>query len=120
MSLLDAKPHTISIRRDTFARVTGSMGEEKRTAATHATGIGCWVQAATPSEVLEFARRDVRVTHKAFMDMADEVRFAAGDRIVVTAGPTFVNDVLLVKAFGERSAGLDYLGIVYAEEERTA
>lgn len=119
MSLLDAKPHTISIRRDTFSRAVGGMGEEVRVAATAYTGIGCWINAAQAREIEEWKRLDIAVTHMLRMDAADGAKFKAGDRIVVTAGPAFVGDVLLYQGGGERSAGLGYLWTIAAEKERT-
>lgn len=117
MSLLTAKPHTISIRRDTFTR--SEMGEDKRTAATYATGIGCWINAAQAREIEEWRRRDIAVTHMIRMDPADGAKFKPGDRIVVTAGDAFLGDVLLYKGGDERSAGLNLLWTVAAELERT-
>jgi hypothetical protein len=117
VSLLDAKPHTISIRRDTFAR--GTMAEDVRTPATYATGIGCWIQAAQAREIDEWRRLDIVVTHMIRMDPADGAKLKRGDRLVVTAGPAFVGDVLLYKGADDRSAGLGILWTAAAEKERT-
>ena len=118
MSLLDCKPHTISIRRDTFTR--GDQGEDVRATPTAVyTGIGCWINAARASEIEEWARKDIRVTHTIRMDPADGAKFLPGDRIVVTAGDAFLGDVLLYQGGDERSAGLNLLWTIAAEKERT-
>lgn len=116
MSLLDSKPHTISIRRDKFTR--GAFAEDVRTSHTEYTGIGCWINAAQAREIEEWKRLDIVVTHMIRMDVADGQKFKPGDRIVVTAGTAFVGDVLLYKGGGERSAGLGILWTIAAEKER--
>ena len=115
VSLLTAKPHTISLERPTFTR--SGMGEAKSTAATAHVGIGCWIQAAPAKEINLWKERAISVSHKIFLDPADFAKFVAGDTVVVTAGPTYVGLRLIYRAGGERSAGLGLLSTAMTDEE---
>ena len=113
MSLLDSLPHTVTHKRRKYSNdeYIGNKVEE----TTLSTGVKAWVQNANMSEVLEYQKRDQRITHKVFYSSEPSIR--PGDIIRVTAGPSFVGKELNFQSMTDRSAGLGVLFKAVCDEE---
>jgi hypothetical protein len=114
MSLLDRFPHKGTISRLRYER--DEYIGNREVAVPLATGVQAWVQNASMSEITEFQKRDMAVTHKAFF-LADH-GMRPGDLFTVTSGPAFVGDVLKFQAKSDRSAGLGVVHGAMFELER--
>lgn len=77
MSILDNLPHTATHRRRT--RTRGTLGGNRETSSTLASGVSCWRQPAGDSEIVEFGKRGISVTDKFYytadpgLDERDEI-----------------------------------------------
>lgn len=108
MTLLDNMPHECRIDRLRYVTdsVAGSM--EVPVAVPGGTGLACWVQNASQSEINEFQKRDQLVTHGVFFPVLPPLR--VGDEITITVAQAGVlGQVLKFQAFADRSAGLGLL-----------
>ena len=115
MSLLTNMPHTVEIRRPTYQRKPGDLGELQHN-PVKASNVPAWVQNRSRAELIEFDKRNQKIDEYVFFH--EDPELAIGDRIVVTAGPSRVGDVLKVIAFKDRSAGFGVLFGALCEEER--
>ena len=113
MTLLDSLPHTVTHSRRTYAN-DEYLGTPKASTDI-ATDVSAWVQNASYGEVIEYQKKDQRITHKVFYASDPSIR--PGDIVTVTAGPSFVGRELNFKATTDRSAGLGVLFGVMCEEE---
>lgn len=114
--LLDNYPHTITHNRP--AHTQGTYGGDRTTDTAQATDVECWIQNATEAEITEFAKRDIRVTHKMYMAPDDASGILPGDQFVVTAGPSFVGQTLNYRSHSDKTAGLGLAARVMCEVER--
>ncbi len=115
MSLLTNMPHTVDIQRPTYQRKPGDVGE-LQTNPVVSSGLSAWVQNRSRTEITEFQARDQAITDYVFFH--EDPGLQIGDRIVVTAGPSRVGDILTLIATEERSAGFGVLFGALCELER--
>jgi len=64
VSLLDNLPHRCTIRRRTRAK--GSLGGSKDSYTIEQTSVECWQQPAGDSEIAEFQKDGVSISHKVY------------------------------------------------------
>ena len=102
MSLLDNLPHlaTHKIR----VRTKGTTGGSKDTPTTVATDVECWQQGAGDSEVREYDKRGITVTHKVYY-VSDP---GLDERHIIVIG----SDTLEVRSASSPDASVG-LGILY-------
>lgn len=119
MSLLDNMPHEVTITRPVHSRQSGKMAS-KRTFKTVSTKVMAWVQNATMSEINEWGKRGMKVTHKILFnqDLEATIGLRESDVFTVTAGPSFVGKVINNRAFTERTAGKGWMWKAMGEEDR--
>jgi hypothetical protein len=118
MSLLNNLPHTVTHTRRKYLR-DEYMGNTTQI-ETLSTGVSAWVQNASQREIEQYQKRDELITHKVYYASDPSIR--PGDRITVTAGPSFVGDVFNYESLTDRSAGLGVLFriMVNAENNKRA
>jgi len=117
MSMLGNLPHTCTTKRR--AQEKGSLGGSKDVFTTVSSNLACWQQAASDSEIQEFAKSGIVVTNKVYFtaDPGVDSRFV----LEVTNPQTGTTDTLEVKsrAKPDASAGLGVLYRVMAELSTT-
>ena len=64
MSLLDSLPHVCSIQKTT--RTKSALGGNKDVPTVEQTGIECWQQQASASEINDYQKRGIQVTCKIY------------------------------------------------------
>lgn len=107
MSLLDNFPHTATFKQPTHKQ--SAIGGDRPSWTDIATGLECWVQSANHNEVVEFAKRYQTITHTVYLAPSDAELLSPGDKIAITAGPSYVGESFEVRSVGERSSGLEVL-----------
>jgi len=80
MSLLDSMPHLCTIQKEVTS--AGSLGGSKLAMTDVTTGVGCWVQTASSSEVDMYAKRGMTINYKVFFSSDPNV--TEHNRIKVT------------------------------------
>ena len=113
MSLLENFPHRVTHQTPTYTQ--SAVGGDREVMTSITTNIEAWVQAASHTEVEEYARRDQTITHKVLLLPDDTGAMTVGDRLVVASGPSFVGDSLEIRSIGEQSAGLDWVHTAMVE-----
>ncbi|MEE9592665.1 MAG: hypothetical protein V3W28_03685 [Thermoplasmata archaeon] len=113
MSLLDQLPDRCTIRRR--SRTKGGLAGSKTNTADEQTGVECWDQSASASEVSRYNKRGVLVSHKVYFTTDPGV--TERHQIVVTSrGGTAVAAAsqvpLDVKAIDDPDASAG-LGVVF-------
>lgn len=114
MSLLDNLPHTCDILRPTIAQ-DALGGDYEASESAYLSDEPCWVQPASASKIIEFAKRDQVVTHRVFFNRNPSIRLT--DKIRVTSGE-YSGKTLTVATDADASAGMGILWEVYAEIDR--
>lgn len=71
MSLLDSLPHRCTIRRR--ARTADSLGGAKDSFVDVQTGVECWEQKASDSEIIEFQKRGIAISRKLYFKSNPQV-----------------------------------------------
>lgn len=113
MTLLDNMPHRATHVRPRYEEQDDLSDLAKLESV--AAGVECWVQNAGRNDVIEYGKRDQRVTHKVFFNGDPALR--VGDRLTITSGPSHVGADLKFLAISDRSAGLGVLWGGMFEEE---
>lgn len=119
MSLLDNQPHTADIKKRVPTQ--DAYGGDSAAFSTTTSGVSCWVQTASQSEVDTFRReKDLRVTHKVYFTTDPTAYFGASEAkgskyaIVPTNAP-FSGMLLEVRSHAEATAGMATLWKVMTE-----
>lgn len=84
MSLLDNLPDECSIiqRVQDISQETNPLGGRKEADHVIQRGVSCWVQQASSSEVIQFGKRGMTITHKVFF--SENPLVGAGHKIKAT------------------------------------
>ena len=112
MSLLENMPHLMTVKKRTY--VNDAYGGNDETPVNQSINNRCWVQNASFQDILEFEKRDERVTHRVLMPT--DLSLTPGLVIVPEDGP-FQDLELVVRAYTERTAGLGWMFTAFCEEE---
>lgn len=112
MSLLDNLPHTATINRPRYKQ--DAYMADTEVLVPLRTGVSCWVQNASSAEILEYQRRDQRITHRVLFAADPSLR--PGDVLVPDNGP-FAGAELTVEAITERTAGLGWMWTAMTRED---
>lgn len=102
MGILDNLPHTCIGKRR--VREQGTLAGGKDSFTTTFTDRACWRQPLSDSEILEFNKRDIEVSHKIFFTSDPGL----DERDVIVIG----SDVMEVRAVSHQDASVG-LGIVW-------
>ncbi len=102
MSLFDDLPHRFQIKRPRY--VMDKLSGDDADYTVIKTDIPGWYQSASASEILEFQKRDMVVTHKIYIQSEQPAR--SGDILIALTGP-YVGQVCAFTAQSECTAGLD-------------
>lgn len=113
MSLLDQLPHTFKILRRSY--ILDESGGDVAAETLLATAIPGWFQSATAKEILEYQKKDVVVTHKIYVQTAQDVE--TGDILVALDGP-YEGQRCDFKGQAECTAGLDWGWKIMVENKR--
>lgn len=120
MSLLDDFPHRCSILlqvpgRDDYGGITNVPTEQS-------TGVVCWDQPATASEIEEFEKRGILIRRKVYFrtdpSLTEKhiIKITSRDR-----GTTTISDPpelkVVTKSLPDASAGLGYVYKVFVEDQ---
>lgn len=107
MSILDALPHTVTIKIRT--RTADSLGGSKDTFTVVSEDVACWRQLASDREIHEFDKRGISVT--------DKVYFTSDPGVGETHILMFGSDILEVRSYSapDASAGMGVVWRVMCE-----
>lgn len=111
MSLYDNLPHTCDISAGAIHQEAG--GGDVDIPVLQESGRRCWAQPASKSTVVEFQKRDQRVTHTVYFLGDPDVK--PGHILAMTSGPFDGRDMEVV-AEDETTAGLGLLWGVQCED----
>ncbi len=64
MSLLDSMPHECTIQK--LVKSSGDLGGGRTVPAVEQTGVVCWEQSASASEIANYDKRGIRITRKVY------------------------------------------------------
>jgi len=108
-------PHVCRIVRQNYTRTVGDTGSRADHFQVY-DDVDCWVQNAKNTEVIEWQKRDVIVSHRC--SFQTELDLELGDEIEIINGPGFAGKRLLTKSSPvERTAGFGLAWTVYCEIE---
>jgi hypothetical protein len=124
VSLLDNMPGECSVKRPVYA--LDKYGGDAPTYLTVKTGLACWPQPASASQILEFAKRDQQITHSVFFPggqpswtyNGESQSLQPGDVISMTDG-AFDGQEFEFKSGDDSSAGLAVVWRAMVEKVRT-
>ena len=102
MSILSNMPHTCTAKRRT--RTSDAYGGTKDTYSVLFADRACWRQPASNTDIVEFQKRDITVTHKVYF-VADPT---LDERDILAFG----DDDLEVKSYADPDASVG-MGVVY-------
>lgn len=123
MSLLDNLTSECSVNRPRYEH--DQFGGESPSYDTLTTELACWPQPASQSQIVEFAKRDISITHKIYFASQPSFTYNSvagytlevGDILVMTSGE-FSGSEFEIKSQDDASAGLGHLFKVMAEKIR--
>jgi hypothetical protein len=104
--LIDKYGEALTIETESEIKTSDGHSRSVWVDATSVTG---WIQDASSQLILEFAKRNIKITHRVYLYTNPDCEI--GDRIKTASGSSFV-----IRGF-ENSAGLDALFVLLIESE---
>ena len=122
MSILDNPPHKVTIKRPRYERDQDGVGR-MTTLVDVSTNVSSWIQNASSSEIMEYQKRDQRISDRvSFFGTRPDIMI--GDVIEVTSAVshagvgTHIGESYTVMAMPERTAGYGLAWTAYCDRER--